>query len=432
MLQKFFLILTLLFFTLTSTDCMKVKNMDKRTPIKVSYWGSYEEIQAMKKIATKIEKKYPDIKIILEHVAIGNDPNKYTQKILTEAAAGTAPDIAFSEVNLFVDFYSKGIFISLNDFIKNDKNFSLNDYFPTILKRFTVDNKIYILPRDVAPFAVVYYNKDLFNEEGLKFPTDNWNIYDLLKISQKLTKKDASGNIKQFGFYTWAWFNFIYTFGGKVVDNVAHPTKCLLNSPNSVKGLQFYIDLMYKYKVMPTPSSLSSGYQELFKTGKLAMYCAGIWETPQLRKGAPFDWDIVMFPKGPHGERGFASGGSGYGILKWCKHKEKAWKVLKMLASPDAMKDLAKIGLAQPASISLSESKVWAKAPGKPQNKKMLNEAVKYIIFDPFTPKWSYIQKNIISLYMDPVFLGNKPLKPALDKITKEINKILKKSNNQI
>ncbi len=419
-------VIVLLFFMFATIVCSRVKESSfNQTKIKISYWGSVEEIKAMKKIVQKIEQTYPKIKIILEHVSVGNDPSKYTQKILTEAAAGTAPDIAFNEVNLFVDFYSKGIFVDLTPYIENDNEFSIKDYFPKLIERFTVNNKIYILPRDVAPFAVVYYNKDLFNNEGIKYPTDNWNMNDLLRIAKKLTKHDKSGKILQYGFYTWAWFNFIYSFGGKVVDNVSHPTKCLLNSSQSVMGLQFYLDLMYKYKVMPTPSALASGYQGLFKTGKLAMYCAGIWETPQLRKGLNFDWDVVMFPKGPKGIRGFSSGGSGYGITRWCKNKEVAWKILKMLASPDAMKDLAKIGLAQPASRSLAESDVWAKSSEKPANKKMLNKAVNYIIFDPFTPKWSFIQKNIISIELDPVFTGKKPLRPALNKVTKEINDIL-------
>ncbi len=426
--MKLRVLMLLIVFSISTIVCSKIprKNSSNKNEIKISYWGSFEEIQAMKKIVKKIEEKYPDIKIVLEHVSVGDDPSKYTQKILTEAAAGTAPDIAFSEVNLFVDFYTKGIFVDLTPYINNDSNFSLSDYFPSVLKRFTVDGKVYILPRDVAPFAVVYYNKSLFDKEGLKYPDDNWSVNDLLRIAKKLTKRNKNGIIKQYGFYTWAWFNFIYTFGGKVVDDVDHPKKCLLNSPASVKGLQFYVDLMYKYKVMPTPSALASGYQGLFKTGKLAMYCAGIWETPQLRKGLSFDWDIVMFPKGPTGKRGFSSGGSGYGILKWCKNKDAAWKVLKMLASKDAMKDLASIGLAQPASRSLAESEVWAKSPLKPLNKKMLNKAVDYIVFDPFTPKWSFIQKNIISIELDPVFTGKKPLKPALDKVTAEIDKLLK------
>lgn len=400
---------------------------DSRQALKIAFWGSFEEVEAIKKIAEKIEKELPGVKLNLEHISIGSDPSIFSQKILTESAAGTPPDIAFCEVNLFVDFHNKQLFIPLTEFIQKDKSFHIDKYFPTIVNRFTVNNDIYILPRDVAPFAAVFYNKDLFNREGLSYPTDNWNVNDLMNLSKKLTKKDARGQITQYGFYTWAWPNFVYAFGGSIVDNEKNPKKCLLNSPDTIRGLEFYLDMMYKYKVMPTPSTLQAGYQELFKTGKLAMYCSGIWETPQLRKGATFDWDVVMFPKGPDGQRGFNSGGSGYGILKWCKNKDLAWEVLKRLTSSDAQVDLARIGLAQPADRKLASSKAWALSKEKPLNKKMLNEAVKYVRFDPFSPHWNYITKSIMSIKLDPVFLGQEKLRPVLETITKDIDRELAK-----
>jgi multiple sugar transport system substrate-binding protein len=398
-----------------------------KTVLKVAFWGSFEEVEAIKKIAAKIEKELPGVKLKLEHIAVGSSPDIFSQKILTESAAGTPPDIAFCEVNLFVDFFDKQLFIPLTEFINRDKSFNINNYFPSIVDRFTVNNNIYILPRDIAPFAVVYYNKDLFNVEGLSYPTDSWNINDLLNYAKKLTKKDAKGQVTQYGFYTWAWPNFVYAFGGAVVDNVKDPKQCMLNTPKTIKGLEFYLDMMYKYKVMPTPSTLQAGYQELFKTGKLAMYCSGIWETPQLRKGAGFDWDVVMFPKGPDGTRGFNSGGSGYGILKWCKNKDVAWEVLKRLTSSEAQVDLAQIGLAQPADRKLASSKAWALSKDKPLNKKMLNEATKYVTFDPFSPKWNYISKSILSMKLDPVFLGQDKLRPVLAEVSKDIDRELKK-----
>lgn len=423
-------ILIIIFLLGSVFSCIK-KEVSDRKEIKIAYWGAYEEIEAIKKIAEKIQKEVDGAKIVLEHIAIGGDPTKFSQKILTEAAGGTAPDIAFCEVNLFVDFYSKGLFIPLSDYIKNDKEFSIQNYFPAIVDRFTVDNKLYIIPRDVAPFGAVYYNKDLFDIEGLDYPDDDWDVNKLLEYAKKLTIRDKQGAVKQYGFYTWSWPNFMYVFGGSFVDNVKNPTKCMLDSPSSLAGLQFYHDLMYKYKVMPTPSALDVGYQELFKTGKLAMYCSGIWETPQLRKGVNFKWDIVMFPKGPTGKRKMGSGGSGYGILKWCKHKDLAWEVLKRLASADAQVDLAKIGLAQPADRKLAASKVWAKSKEQPLNKKMLNKAVQHIIFDPFSSKWNYINRNIIMMKMDLVFLNKAKIKPTMKVITKEINKIFKEEQSK-
>lgn len=405
-------------------NCSKSKS-DEKTLIKIAFWGDFNELNAINDIAKKIEKEIPRVKLKLEHIPVGGDASRYSQKILTEAASDTAPDIAFCDVNLFVSFYTKGLFISLTPYLRQDQNFSIKNYFPSLVKRFTVNKEVYILPRDVAPFAVVYYNKDLFDKAGLAYPKDNWTIDDLLRYAKALTKYDEKGLPVQFGFYTWVWQNFVYCYGGGFVDDPANPRKCILDKKESIQGLQFYIDLMYKHHVMPLPSSLESGTQELFKTGKLAMYCSGIWETPAMKQGNSFQWDIVMFPKGPGGKRGFATGGSGYGILKWAKDKDLAWQVLKYLASPEAQKHLAIKEIAQPADIKLAESEVWAQAKQPPYNKKMLNQAVNYIIFEPFTPKWNFISKNILSTYLDPIFLHNKEVKSKLKQAAKAITEKL-------
>lgn len=419
-------VLMVLSLVFVFTGCSLKVSSGNKTPIKIMYWGSVEEIAAVEKIVKKIEKKYPNIKIILEHVATANDTSRYTQKLLTEAAANSGPDIAFCEVNIFVNLFDKNIFANLNPFIQSDASFNTDKYWPQILHRFTRNGNLYILPRDVAPFAVVYYNKNLFDEAGVAYPTDDWDMNEFLDKAKKLTKVDASGHVTQYGFYGWPWVNFVYSFGGSLVDNVDNPKHCTLGSKESMDGLQFYVDLMYKYKVMPRPQALDSGTLQMFKTGRLAMYNSGIWESPQLQ-GMSFNWDVAMFPKGPTGKRGFGSGGSGYGILQSSLHKKEAWLVLKELASDDAMVDLAKIVLAQPASKKMAESDVWAKSDKKPLNKGMLNKAVKYITFDPFTSQWSFINSNIINIKLSPVFLGEKTVREVVPLMIPEINEQLNK-----
>lgn len=409
--------------TLSFSGCAK-KTEDGITKIKVAFWGSPEEIDIITGSLSDWQKAHPGIKVVFEHTPYSG----YDSKILTRIAGGAAPDIIATEVDYFVTFASKGVLENLSPYIEQDQNFSKDLFFPTILNRFTLEEQIYAIPRDVAPFACVFYNKKLFDEAGLAYPSDEWTWEDLLRSARALTKKDGDGRTVQYGFYGWAWQNFVYGNGGALVDDVRKPARTLLDDPKSIEGLQFYADLINLYKVMPTPTALANmgmGIDLMFASGRLGMFLSGIWETPGLRN-YDFEWDVAMFPKNNQGIRQFGSGGSGYAILKTSKHKKEAWEVIKALTGPQGQAQLAKRGLAQPSRIDVAEGESWALDPQKPANKAMLNEAVKHIVFSPFDARWREIQEKILSPKLDLVFNGKKTAAEIIHEAVPEINAALK------
>lgn len=394
--------------------------------VEVMYWGSPEEIEIITNLVKNWQKKHPDIKVKLTHVPAGEP---YRQKFLTRLAGGDPPDIAFVEVNIWPSFYAKNAFIPLNQFIEKDPSFNLEEFFPAVVKRFTVKGKIYIIPRDTAPFACIYYNKEIFDEAGIPYPKDNWTWQEFLEVAKKLTKR-AEGKVERYGFYTWAWINFVYSAGGRLVDNIWNPRRCVLDSPEAIEGLKFYVNLSHKWGVSPTPTEMNAlgmDAQGMFAMGKLAMYGSGIWETPIFRKQCSFDWDVAPFPVGPKGQY-WATGGSGYGIVRGCKDPEAAWEVLKGLAGDYGQIQLAEKGLAQPANMRIAYSSHWAKSPKKPLHKDFLNWAVDHAIYYPFHPEWSKMDA-IIGEYLQKAFTDpSVPVANMAKKATVEVNRILARS----
>jgi len=392
-------------------------------PIKVTFWGSPEEVDIITHSIEGWQKAHAGIKVIFEHTPYTG----YDSKILTRIAGGAAPDIITTEVNYFVTFASKGVLEDLTPFANQDAEFRTADFFPQIIDRFTVGGKLFAVPRDVAPFACVFYNKELFDEAGIPYPTDDWTWDDLLRLARALTKKDPSGRTVQYGFYGWAWQNFVYGNGGALVDDVKHPTRTRIADPKSIAGLQFYADLPNLYHVAPTPTALSNlgmGVDMMFASGRLAMFLSGIWETPLLRN-YKFKWDVVMFPKNREGIRAFGTGGSGYAILHSSKHKKEAWEVIKALTSEEGQARLAERGLAQPARIAVAQSGYWATHPAPPANKAMLNEAVQYIVFDPFEPHWREIEDKYLVPAFELVFTGKKTAEEVARELEPKIDAIL-------
>jgi len=423
-----FLILALAASVFVS-GCGSSKTSDGKTPVKVAFWGSPEEIDIITHSISEWQQAHPDIKIVFEHTPYSG----YDSKILTRIAGGAAPDIIATEVDYFVTFATKGVLENLTPYLAKEteqegsESYNAEDFFPAIRDRFTVNGALYAIPRDVAPFACVFYNKKLFDDAGLAYPTDDWTWEDMLRMARAMTKKDASGRTVQYGFYGWAWQNFIYGNGGALVDDVRNPQKTRLDDPRSIEGLQYYADLSNLYNVMPTPVALANtgmGVDSMFSGGRLAMFLSGIWETPGLRN-YNFEWDVAMFPKGPHGDRAFGSGGSGYAILKSSQNKEAAWEVIKALTGAAGQAKLAKRGLAQPSRMSVAQGDGWAKDPLPPANKIMLNDAVQYVVFSPFHTKWREIQEKYILPQLDLVFNGKKTAAEVLTGLTPKINQVL-------
>ncbi len=403
-----------------TTNASQIKS---RELVKVAFWGSPEEIEIITNSIKPWEAEHPNIEVRFEHAPFGG----YASKILTRIAGGAAPDIIATEVNMFVSFASKNVLEDLTPFISQDRSFSLEDFFPDVMKRFSVGGRFLAIPRDTAPFACVFYNKDLFDQAGVPYPTDDWTWNDMLEKAKKLTKVDEMGRVTQYGLYGWAWQNFVYSAGGALVDNVENPTKCLLDTPESKAGLQFYIDLISKHKVMPAPVALANlgmGVDIMFSSGRLAMFLSGIWETPSLRTHS-FRWDVTIFPVGPTGIHRFGTGGTGYAILKSSRHKEEAWEVIKALTGPAGQEELARRGLAQPARHAVAEGPAFAENNDLPLNKKMLNRAVENVVYEPFHPKWREIDAKVISPELELLFNGKESVEQAVSKIVPQVDELL-------
>lgn len=386
--------------------------------VKISSWGDIKENTILQGLIDDFQKSHPDVKVELQRVAWGD----YNTKLLTQFAGGLAPDVIFASTDNIGDLYFRGVLEPLDPYIQADKDYSLKDFYPTLINRFTVNGSLYVLPRDISPVCVLYYNKKAFKDAGLPTPGDDWTWTEFLAAAKALTKRDADGRTTQWGFMEdWAMIEpWIYSAGGHWVDNPQKPTKWDFNTPAFTKGLQFRADLMNTYKVMPSPANLTAmggvGASDMFLNGTCAMFLSGIWKTPMFRDVKDFDWDVALFPKGPGGTRGYQSGGSGYGILSTSKHKKEAWQLVSYLAGPEGEKKMASTGLVQPALMSVANSPIFLDGQ-KPMNKKILLKAEPYGIFMPLMVNWTEVYQGNVIPTCDKIWLGKETAAEAVSEL---------------
>lgn len=370
--------------------------------LRFRYWGDFKEIAVIQQTIRAFESAHPGVTVHGERVTASGD--EYVQKLLLEQAAGLTPDVIFCGAN-YATFAGKGMMLDLKPYVRRDPSVKLSDYYPQLIRAFSSGDSLYALPRDIAPIGLVYYNKALFDKAHIPYPSGSWRWdyvphpergdKDFLNLAQKLTRRGTGGGDTVYGYSagdnSWTMNNFVYSSGGAFVDNLLNPTKLLYSDPRVVNAIQLTQDLMGKYNVSPSAIELASsgvGSHELFAQGKIAMYVSGIWEVPRFRTEiSGFDWDIAPFPAGPTGRRGVPTGWSGYGIAASSKHKQEAWELVKYLAGPVGLGNLAKSGLAQPALANLANSPLWLDN-ARPRNRKLTIEEVPYIRFEVLSPKW--------------------------------------------
>ncbi len=396
---------------------------DQPIVLRWSSWGDAAGTNILQASVEGFKKAHPGVEVQLERTPF----EEYMPKILTQYSAGLAPDVIAVNCDQLAAFASRGVIVDLKPYVEKDPSVNLKDYFPEAIDRYTVNGALTALPSDLSPVNVIYYNKKKFDHAGLPYPKNDWTYLQFLETAKKLTLKDSTGKTVQYGFGDeWPiWEAWVYTFGGELVDNVKKPTRCTLDTPQAIAGIQFRADLILKYGVMPGPAFITAmgglGNNDLFISGKVALYLSGIWQTPAFRQITNFDWDVVEFPVGPHGRRGFTIDGAGYAILKTSKHPELAYELVKYLTGEEGQKFVAASGLAQPARWKIAKSKIFLDGK-KPESKGFLMGSAKYGHFLPFDPNAAEWTGRVVQA-LDRVWNGTETPEQALKKVTSEVNR---------
>ena len=386
----------------------------KHATLRLRYWGDLEEIRIVEGICRDFEKTHPGVHIAAER----KDFAGYADLLLQEFAADVAPDVIFLSPDNVDRLTHAHKMADLSPYLEAEKDLKKTDYYEPLIQRFSTDGKLWLLPRDIAPIAVIYYNKDLFDKAKLPYPQDEWHWEDLRQDAKRLTVRDSEGKGVQWGFVDdWniseAW---MLSAGGQQVDDYLSPSRLTLGSGAAAEGLLFRWKLLQKDRVMPSSSdnkALAGGNQALFTEGKAAMFHSGIWKTPAFRKIQGFQWDVVRFPtKAGAKDPGFPLGGSGYGMRDGAADPATCWALIKALAGPSGEELMAMTGLTQPALKALAASSTFLDGQD-PKNKQMLIYAAQHGHMTPVWEPWDEFLHTVWSPTTDPVWLDGYEGDPA-------------------
>jgi sn-glycerol 3-phosphate transport system substrate-binding protein len=288
------------------------------------------------KFATDFERENPGIKV---HPIYSGTYQDSITKALTAVKSNDAPAMS---VLLSTDMYTlidEDAIVPWDPLIKTAEDRAwLQGFYPAFMENSQTGGKTWGIPFQRSTI-VLYYNKEMFKEAGLdpNHPPETWK--EMAEYAQKLTKRDASGKVTQWGvqipasgFPYWL-FQGLTTENGVQLMNAAG-TETYYDKPAVIEAVQYWVDLTSKYKAHPEGIVEWGTTPKDFFERKVAMMWTTTGNLTNVRSNAKFDFGVAMLPANKR--RGSPTGGGNFYLFKQTKPEQQAasFKFVKWITSP--------------------------------------------------------------------------------------------------
>ena len=287
--------------------------------------------------AADFEKDNPGIK--LRPIYAGSYQDTIA-KALTAVKSGEPP---VTSILLSTDMFTlidEDAIVPFDDLIKTAEDRAwLKSFFPAFMENSQTGGKTWGIPFQRST-VVLYYNKEAFKEAGLdpNRPPGTWQ--EMADYAQKLTRRDASGNVTQWGVQIPSSGFPYWLFQGLAIENGVNlmneaGTEVYYDKPEVIGALQYWVDLVNKYKVHP-PGIVEWGTtpKDFFER-KVAMMWTTTGNLTNVKNNAKFDFGVAMLPAGK--QRGSPTGGGNFYVFKKSTpaQREAAFKFIKWATTPE-------------------------------------------------------------------------------------------------
>lgn len=199
---------------------------DKSEKVAISYaiWDKNNQ-PGLQQVIDSFQKKHPNISVKLELTPW----DQYWTKLQTAVTGGAAADVFWMNP-LNLPLYAKNNVIAPVDESKID----ISGFPKAVTDGHRFGGKLYGTPMDVSVIGL-WYNKELFDQGGVKYPTADWTWDDLKAAAKKLTVPDK----KQYGLLSTMWdqgvfYNTVFQNGGYIISPTARSRAMTTPPPSRV------------------------------------------------------------------------------------------------------------------------------------------------------------------------------------------------------
>ncbi|MFY1692998.1 ABC transporter substrate-binding protein [Plantactinospora sp. WMMB782] len=344
---------------------------DPNAPVTITMAGwSLNSTPEFKTLADGFKASHPNVTVELKEYAPGND---YDTQMITDLAAGTAPDVyVMKNLKNFYTYQSGGQLLDVSDVTSGLGSVPA-------LGSYQVDGKAYAVPYRQDSW-VLFYNKDLFAKAKVTPPDGSWTWDDYVDATKRLHAGLRGAGSNATGAYQHTFQSTVQGFA-------------LAQTPDAdlLSGDFGYLKPYYERSLdlqaagaqpaFGTATTNKLTYQAQFGKQQSAMLLMGTWYVATLLKqrqsgdADKFEWGIAPAPQFDRSTTGTSAtpvtfgDPTGLGINpKINKSKVAVAKAfVRYAAGPDAGKALAGIGIT-PAQVTDAVTATLFGLDGVPQD----------------------------------------------------------------
>lgn len=367
------------------------------------------------------QDEHPHIKVN----AIESPWGDYVKQIVTRIAGDTAPDLWFEENAKILGYGERGVAEDLTPYIEGDEDFDEDEYVDALFATSTPDGTVYGIPHGINPIALVY-NKSMFDEADMDYPSDDWTFDDMIEAAEELTDKDndiygmhIAGNI------TPGWYPWIRAGGGHILDETLTETR--LTEPETLEALNLYKDAVDR--VSPTKEFIEASGGDVFGKGIAAMNFLQYSNQRHINEEFPdLDYDAAMIPKAFDGENRYVT----MVVNSWVMYsksdqdvKDAAWEFLKYYLSEEPQMILAESFASLPVKKTALEALAEI-TDTKPSNKNAYIVGIEESgVTSDENPTWQEWRGEAESIFKDIVIEGILDPEEGLEEMAEKVQAIL-------
>ena len=256
----------------------------------IEVWIHWEETDAPNENAwwTKKCAEYAEENGVTVNLTPVPEEDYLYTKLPTSFATGSGPDVFLASAAVITQFINSGVTLDLAPYMSEELK---ADFTPAAFEGVQIGESIYGIPFE-ADLLALLYNKDMLAEAGIEVPK-TWS--ELKDAAVALTTDTTWG----LNFHTAPGAHsrmqfpiFVWQQGKNLIE--ADGTSNL-NSPETIKALQYWHDLMASGGLMEMDGTIMDGMKLIGE--ETAMMISGTWEIVRFEKNYPdFPIGVAQIP----------------------------------------------------------------------------------------------------------------------------------------
>lgn len=249
--------------------------------------------------------------------------NDLSQQLSQGFAAGSPPDLFYLSTDAIAGYAANGSLQAYGDELSNK-----DDFYPSLVENFTVDDEFYCAPKDFSTLALLI-NDDLWAQAGLTdddIPT-TWE--ELADVAATLTVDGRVG--LAFGAEYQRVGVFMAQAGGALVTD----GEAVADSDENVEALE-YVASHLQDGTFAYAADIGAGWGgEAFGKQQAAMVIEGNWITGSMTSDYPgVSYTVAELPAGPSGQ-GTLQFTNCWGMAADSPNQQAALDLVEYLTSSD-------------------------------------------------------------------------------------------------